>query len=90
MVVADPHNVPLAGRPAYEAIAGESAVASGRVLLSMKTYLGDAVMAVPTLDALDAAGWETTLLTAPLAAKALGRARAVPYEKNRWPWQVAA
>lgn len=61
---------------------------AGRVLVSMKVYLGDAVMAAPTLDALDAAGWETTLLTAPLAAKALGRTRSIPYEKGRWPWQL--
>lgn len=54
----------------------------------MKTYLGDAVMTAPLLDALDAAGWDVTLLTAPLAAKALGRKRLIPFEKRRWPWQV--
>lgn len=59
-----------------------------RVLVSMKVYLGDAVMATPTLAALDAAGFEVTLLTSPLAAKALGRSRFLPYEKSRWPWQV--
>ena len=56
----------------------------------MKVYLGDAVMAAPALDALEAAGWEPTLLTAPLAAQALGRARVIPYEKSRWPWQILA
>ncbi|RYG17885.1 hypothetical protein EON82_23315, partial [bacterium] len=61
---------------------------SGRVLVSMKTYLGDAVMTAPLLDALEAAGWETTLLTAPLVAKALGRERLIPFEKRRWPWEV--
>lgn len=54
----------------------------------MKTYLGDAVMTAPTLDALEAAGWETTLLTAPLVAKALGRGRFVAFEKSRWPGDV--
>ena len=56
----------------------------------MKVYLGDAVMAAPTLEALDAAGWQVTLLTAPLAAQALGRDRVVPYEKCRLPWQTLA
>lgn len=54
----------------------------------MKVYLGDAVMAAPTLDALDAAGWTTTLLTSPLAAKALGREGLIPYQKNRWPLAI--
>ena len=61
-----------------------------RVLVSMKVYLGDAVMAAPTLDALDAAGLDVTLLTAPLVAKALGRDRFLSYQKSRWPWQIAA
>ncbi len=71
-------------------LAGAAIVRSGRVLVSMKVYLGDAVMAVPTLDALDAAGMDVTLLTAPIVAKALARDRYLPYEKSRWPWQVAA
>ena len=61
-----------------------------RVLVSMKVYLGDAVMAAPSLDALEAAGWNVTLLTAPLAAEALGRPSVVPYEKGRWPWKTLA
>jgi ADP-heptose:LPS heptosyltransferase len=65
-----------------------AAVRPGRVLVSMKTYLGDAVMTAPLLDALEAAGWETTLLTSPLAAKALGRSKVIPFEKCRWPWKV--
>ena len=60
------------------------------MLVSMKVYLGDAVMAAPSLDALEAAGWNVTLLTAPLAAEALGRPSVVPYEKGRWPWKTLA
>ena len=70
--------------------AGRVARDPGHVLVSMKTYLGDAVMAAPTLDALEEAGWKTTLLTAPIAAQALGRATVIPYERSRWPWQIAA
>lgn len=40
-------------------------------------------MSVPLLDALDRSGWEPTLLTAPLAAKAIGRPGFVPFEKAR-------
>ncbi len=78
-------------REPARALAGGGAVRlPGRILVSMKVYLGDAVMAAPMLDGLDAAGWDVTLLTAPLAAKALGRERLVPYEKSRWPWQTLA
>ena len=63
------------------AIGGEGPDGAKRVLVSMKVYLGDAVMASPTLDALDSAGWHVTLLTAPLAAQALGLESVVPYEK---------
>lgn len=72
------------------AAGADAAVPSHRVLVSMKVYLGDAVMTVPTLDALDGAGKEVTLLTAPLVAKALARDRFMPFEKSRWPWQIAA
>ena len=72
------------------AIGGEKPDGAKRVLVSMKVYLGDAVMAAPTLEALDEAGWEVTLLTAPLAAEALGREQVIPYKKCRLPWQTFA
>ncbi len=77
--------------PQGSAGSGRACGASGngrKLLISMKTYLGDAVMTAPTIDALEEAGWETTLLTAPLAAKALGHARSIPYTKGRWPWDL--
>lgn len=71
-------------------LAGAAIGRDARILVSMKVYLGDAVMAAPALDALAAAGLDATLLTAPLVAKALARDRFLPYQKSRWPWQIAA
>lgn len=40
-------------------------------------------MSVPLLDGLDQASWDVTLLTAPLAANAIGRERILPFDKAR-------
>ncbi|HEY0867546.1 MAG TPA: glycosyltransferase family 9 protein [Fimbriimonas sp.] len=61
-----------------------------RVLISLKTYLGDAVMASPMIEAIECEVESITIQTTPLVQQLLQdpiRSRSViPFEKSRKPW----
>jgi len=66
-------------------------VRDDRLLLSLKGYIGDAVMTAPLLNRLEAEFRHVTLLTAPVARDVLRADASAPYlplVKERTPWLV--